>query len=111
MILTSVKFLEGLFQHNPHCKDFILEKDGLNHFTRLVSLPCLPYDFANSPSSDSLVQVIRTMTEAAPAETHTHLVGQIKQSLDTSERFWVQSDGSSMFTKWIDISGKTQLNY
>ena len=35
----------------------------------MTSLSCLPYDFANSVGSDSLVQVIRTMAESATTET------------------------------------------
>ena len=57
------------FQHVPHCRDLINDADGLERLAKLTCLPCLPYDFANSVASDSLVQVMRTMADAATTET------------------------------------------
>ena len=98
--------MEGLFQHPAHCKDFINDTDGLDRITRLLTLPCLPYDYSNSPYSDSLVQVIRTMTEVAPTETLTHLSAQVKASLRETEDYWQVMDGSSKFLNFVDITGE-----
>ena len=59
VLLTIVQFLEGFFQHVPHCPDIVADTEGLDHLARLTSLPCLLYDFAKSVASDSLVQVVR----------------------------------------------------
>ncbi|KAG6866357.1 hypothetical protein C0991_005278 [Blastosporella zonata] len=82
------RFLEGLFQHTPHCRDFITLADGLTLLGRLTTLPCLPYDYANSVASDSMVQVMRTLTEVASEETLLHLAQLVKQSLSETESFW-----------------------
>jgi E3 ubiquitin-protein ligase HUWE1 len=88
-----------------HCKDFLNDKDGLKHLTRLLVMPCLPYDFANSPYSDSLVQVMRAMAEISPSETFEHLMKQIKLSTDETEQFWKKPDATSTLIEWVDISG------
>ncbi|KAI6021384.1 hypothetical protein BKA83DRAFT_4464115 [Pisolithus microcarpus] len=82
------RFLEGLFQHPQHCKDFINTEDGLDRIGRLTALPCLPYDYANSVASDSLVQVIRTMAEIGPNDTLSYLSKLVAMSLDQTEEFW-----------------------
>ena len=70
--------MEGFFQHVPHCRDFVADSDGLDRLAKLTTLPCLPYDFANSVASDSLVQVVRTMAEAATNETLAFLVPAVE---------------------------------
>ncbi|KAG6336038.1 hypothetical protein ID866_3054 [Astraeus odoratus] len=82
------RFLEGLFQHPQHCKDFIRTADGLDRVGRLTALPCLPYDYANSVASDSLVQVIRTMAEIVPHDTLQCLSKLVGLSLDQTMEFW-----------------------
>ncbi|KAI0633753.1 hypothetical protein C8Q77DRAFT_809629 [Trametes polyzona] len=82
------KFLEGFFQHVPHCRDFVNDAEGLDHLARLTALPCLPYDFANSVGSDSLVQVIRTMAESATTETLNFLLKLVQESLAECKDFW-----------------------
>ncbi|KAG6844702.1 hypothetical protein H0H87_004578 [Tephrocybe sp. NHM501043] len=82
------RFLDGLFQHTPHIRDFITLADGLTLLGRLTSLPCLPYDYANGVSSDSMVQVMRSLIEVASDETVQHLSQLVKQSLSDTEFFW-----------------------
>ncbi|TDL26261.1 hypothetical protein BD410DRAFT_895667 [Rickenella mellea] len=103
------KFLEGLFQHISHCKDFVSTTDCLARLTRMLALPCMPYDFANSVHSDSLVQVIRTMTEVAPTETLGHLAKEVKVSLEETRDFWQSLDGKSHLLPYIDVSDERKL--
>ncbi|KAI5123932.1 hypothetical protein M0805_006347 [Coniferiporia weirii] len=98
------RFLEGLFQHPSHCKDFINTTDGLDCLAKLLALPCLPYDYANAVHSDSIVQVIRTMVEVAPTETLAHLASQVKGSLDETAEFWKTPDGESKLLPFVDIT-------
>ncbi|KAJ6593931.1 hypothetical protein B0H19DRAFT_1215807 [Mycena capillaripes] len=100
-----LRFLEGLFQHTPHCKDFITATDGLARLGRLTSLPCIPYDFANSVASDSMVQVMRTMSEVTTAETLAHLSKLVKESLEATKGFWEALDEDSKLLPLIDITG------
>lgn len=104
------RFLEGLFQHTPHCKDFITETDGLSHLGRFTALPCLPFDFANSVASDSMVQVMRTMTEVATSETLLHLATLVKDSLAETHGFWENVTEPSKLLPLIDITdGECEL--
>ncbi|TCD71204.1 hypothetical protein EIP91_011682 [Steccherinum ochraceum] len=81
------KFLEGFFQHIPHCRDFVADSESLTRLGNLTCLPCLPYDYPNSVASDSLVQVIRTMMEAATTETLAFLINLVNESLAETKEF------------------------
>ncbi|EAU91398.2 Huwe1 protein [Coprinopsis cinerea okayama7 len=100
------RFLEGLFQHTPHCRDFISITDGLNRLGRMTSLPCLPYDFANSVASDSMVQVMRTLAEVATNDTIQHLSKLVKESLDETADFWKTPSHESKLISLIDLADK-----
>ncbi|KAL0955931.1 hypothetical protein HGRIS_002119 [Hohenbuehelia grisea] len=97
------RFLEGLFQHIPHCRDFISVTDGLNRLGRLTALPCLPYDFANSVASDSMVQVMRSLTDVATGETLLYLTKLVKESLDETESFWGTVGGQSKLLPLVEV--------
>ncbi|KAK7057165.1 hypothetical protein R3P38DRAFT_3252330 [Favolaschia claudopus] len=102
-----LRFLEGLFQHTPHCKDFITAADGLARLGRLTSLPCIPYDFANSVASDSIVQVMRTMSEVTTADTLAHLSKLVNESLEATKSFWESFEENSKLLSLVDITGMT----
>ncbi|KAH9894888.1 hypothetical protein C8Q73DRAFT_645187 [Cubamyces lactineus] len=98
------KFLEGFFQHVPHCRDFVADAEGLDRLARLTSLPCLPYDFANSVGSDSLVQVIRTMAESATTETLAFLTKLVQESLDECKDFWQTMEEQSKLLSMVEFT-------
>ncbi|KAH8119411.1 hypothetical protein DFH11DRAFT_1782299 [Phellopilus nigrolimitatus] len=83
---------------------------GLKCIARLLALPCLPYDYANAVHSDSLVQVIRTMVEVAPAETLGDLAKQVKDSLDETAELWQPTDGASKLLPLVDIEDEVTLS-
>jgi len=97
------QFLEGFFQHAPHCHDFIALSDGLNAIGRLTALPCLPYDFSNSVASDSLVQVMRTLVDYAANETLVYLAEITRCSLQETKAFWTSSQASSKLMPLIEF--------
>jgi E3 ubiquitin-protein ligase HUWE1 len=66
---------------------------GLDFLGRITALPCLPYDFGNSLSSDSLVQVVRTLAEANAQETLAFLSRLVRASLDATASFWEAGTG------------------
>ncbi|OBZ67028.1 E3 ubiquitin-protein ligase ptr1 [Grifola frondosa] len=98
------KFLEGFFQHIPHCKEFVADADALDRLGKLTSLPCLPYDFVNSVASDSLVQVIRSMAEASTGETLTFLLKLVNESLAECKDFWESMDEHSKLLPMVDVT-------
>ncbi|EJD02952.1 uncharacterized protein FOMMEDRAFT_107991 [Fomitiporia mediterranea MF3/22] len=104
------RFLEGLFQHPSHCRDFILATEGLACIARLLALPCLPYDYANAVHSDSLVQVIRTMVEVAPADTLTHLAQQVSESLNETKGFWQSTNGESKLLPYVEMEDEEEFS-
>ena len=73
---------------------------------RLTTLPCLPYDFANSVASDSLVQVVRTMAEASTTETLTFLVKLVQESLGDCKDFWETMEEQPKLMNMIEFTGK-----
>ncbi|KAK1218494.1 E3 ubiquitin-protein ligase tom1 [Marasmius sp. AFHP31] len=104
------RFLEGLFQHTPHCRDFISAADGLTRLGRLTALPCLPYDFANSVASDSMVQSMRTMTEVATSDTLVHLAQLVSESLAKTKHFWMAPEKGSKLLPLINIDSENAVN-
>lgn len=72
---------------------------------RLTALPCIPYDFGGSVASDSLVQVIRTMFDAAPNVTMNSLTGWVQESLQETSSFWGSPSRKSKFTELLDLAG------
>lgn len=111
MCTYQFQFLEGFFQHPPHCKDFVTTTDGLQRFGRLTGLPCLPYDFANSVASDSMVQVLRTMTEVATNETLLHLSEIVKTSLNETKFFWNPVNEPSKLLSFVDLMGMFSYDF
>ena len=109
--LCIVQFLEGFFQHVPHCRDFVADAEGLDRLARLTSLPCLPYDFANSVGSDSLVQVIRTMAESATTETLAFLTKLVQESLDEFKDFWQTMEEQSKLLSMVEFTGTYHQPY
>ena len=105
VLTSSCQFLEGYFQHVPHCRDFVANGDGLEHFARLTALPCIPYDFPNSVASDSMVQVMRTLAEVATNDTIQHLSKLVKESLDETADFWKTPSHESKLISLIDLAG------
>ena len=79
--------------------------EGLKCFARLLELPRLPYDYANAVHFDSLVQVIRTMVEAAPSEKLAHLAQQVNEYLDETKEVWQSPDGESKLLSFIEVRG------
>ena len=100
-----MQFLEGYFQHVPHCRDFISSTDGLDRIGRLTALPCLPYDFPNSVMSDSLVQVVRTMVEASTSETLAFLVKIVQESLKETKHLRDLAFGASKLLPLTVLTG------
>lgn len=72
---------------------------------RLTALPCIPYDFGGSVASDSLVQVIRTMFDAAPNATMNSLTGWVQESLQETSSFWGLPSKKSKFIELLDLAG------
>lgn len=78
--------------------------DGMASLGRLTALPCLPYDYANSIASDSMVQIMRTMTEAATSETLLHLANLVKESLEATQSFWSEFGDQSKLLPLVELS-------
>ena len=88
-----------------HCHDFVADSDGPDRLVKLTTLPCLPYDFANSVASDSLVQVVRTMAEAATNETPGFLVRLVQEPLAEIKEFWVSLHEQPKLLSLVKFSG------
>ncbi|KAG8936847.1 hypothetical protein FRC02_010709 [Tulasnella sp. 418] len=106
---VAVKLLEGLFQHTPHCRDFIVTYHGIESLGRLLTLPCLPIHFSESPAADSLIQAFRTMAELAPKETLSRLSHLTLTAMDATRDVWDTTSVESRFSRFINISGSKDI--
>jgi E3 ubiquitin-protein ligase HUWE1 len=70
-------FLEGLFQNPAHCKEFC-KSGGIPLLLSLFTLPTIPYDFAESPSSYSLSYLFRVIIESSSQDAVSSLVSSIQ---------------------------------
>jgi E3 ubiquitin-protein ligase HUWE1 len=98
-----------LFQTTTHCRDFISTTDGLDRIGRLTALHCIPYDYANSLAIDSLVQVMRTMTDVASNETLLYLQKLVIASLEETKEFWGSVDDKSKLLPLLEITGLSKI--
>ena len=89
----------------PHCRDFVADSEAMQQLAKLTRLPCLPFDFANSFASDSLVQVIRTMAESATGETLTFLMNLVKESLEECKDFWEATADQPKLLSLVEFTG------
>lgn len=79
--------------------------DGLSRISRLLALPCLPYDFASSSHADSIVHFTRKMRTKAPNRTIKFLVDLVKASLEETKEYWADFDGKSRLLQFADLRG------
>ncbi|KAG6372318.1 hypothetical protein JVT61DRAFT_7758 [Boletus reticuloceps] len=104
VMFIDVIFPRRAFPTSQHCKDFIRNADGLDRIGRLTGLSCLPYDYANSVSSDSIVQVIRTMAEIGPNEALFYLSKLVGTSLAETEEFWKELPSESKLAPLLEVT-------
>jgi len=95
-----------MFQHVPHCREFAASTDGLDRLGRIYTLQCLPYDFGSSIAADSMVQLMRSMTEVAPTQTLARLTQQVKASLDETKEYWQAPADQSRLARFVDVQGE-----
>ncbi|CAE6470636.1 unnamed protein product [Rhizoctonia solani] len=89
------RFLDGMFQHIPHCQEFVDNTDGLERLGRLYALPCLPLGYGSSLAADSMVQLLRSMTEVSATKTLESLTKQVQESLEETKDFWQEPSEKS----------------
>lgn len=107
MKYASNQFLEGLFQHTAHCRDFVTKTGGVERLSRLYTLPCLPTNFSDLPAAHSLIAVVRTMAEAVPALTLERLTKLVKESLDETRSIWQPPENASPdIASLMEVKGK-----
>jgi E3 ubiquitin-protein ligase HUWE1 len=97
------QFLEGLFQHTGHCREFVSKSDGVNLLIRLYDLPSLPANFCMTPAAQSIVSVMRAMAEAVPTPTLERLLGAVRESLDQTRPIWKMGDEPRRPTSFLEV--------
>ncbi|KAG8721954.1 hypothetical protein FRC08_008650 [Ceratobasidium sp. 394] len=95
------RFLDGMFQHVPHCHEFVSNTNGLDRLARLYALPCLPLGYGASVAADSMVQLLRSMTEVSATQTLASLTKHVRESLDETKAYWEQSSDQSRLAHFI----------
>ncbi|KAG9103766.1 hypothetical protein FRC06_008224 [Ceratobasidium sp. 370] len=104
------RFLDGMFQHVPHCHEFVSNTDGLDRLARLYALPCLPLGYGASVAADSMVQLLRSMTEVAATQTLASLTKHVRQSLDETKVYWEQPSDQSRLAQLMNQAVQGDLD-
>ncbi|CEL60680.1 E3 ubiquitin-protein ligase HUWE1 [Rhizoctonia solani AG-1 IB] len=96
------RFLDGMFQHIPHCQEFVDSTDGLDRLGHLYTLPCLPLGYGSSLAADSMVQLLRSMTEVSATKTLESLTKQVQLSLEETKAFWQEPSDKSRLAQLME---------
>ncbi|KAG8747810.1 hypothetical protein FRC10_011255 [Ceratobasidium sp. 414] len=104
------RFLDGMFQHVPHCHEFVSNTNGLDRLARLYALPCLPLGYGASVAADSMVQLLRSMTEVAATQTLASLTKHVRQSLDETKAYWEEPSDQSRLAQLMNQAVQGNLD-
>ncbi|KAF8750867.1 hypothetical protein RHS01_08861, partial [Rhizoctonia solani] len=102
ILCRASSFLDGMFQHIPHCQEFVDSTDGLDRLGHLYTLPCLPLGYGSSLAADSMVQLLRSMTEVSATKTLESLTKQVQQSLEETKAFWEEPSDKSRLAQLME---------
>lgn len=105
---VTARFLEVLFQSSNHCKDF-LRADGLDKLLSFYNLPCLSYNFASTVTADSMVHLLRYISEINPTSVITTLLREVRSSLEETKPLWSQTDQVSALAKLLKPATEQDL--
>jgi E3 ubiquitin-protein ligase HUWE1 len=62
-------------------------------------------------ASDSLVQILRAMTEVAPVQTMNKVIGHVRAALDETRSFWSNTGGESKLLRYVEPSSKLPFKH
>lgn len=78
--LLTFQFLEGLVHQTNICSDFMSD-NGINSLFEIMSLPCIPVDFATMPAASAALKILRVLV-------HTDTDGIRNVSMRLHERLF-----------------------
>ncbi|PWN22154.1 DUF913-domain-containing protein [Microstroma glucosiphilum] len=105
---VTARFLDGFFQSASHCKDF-MKSEGPEKLLRFVSLPCLPYNFPTSNTADSLVSLLRFMTEVSPSAVLAAVLKELHRGLTETQDLWDRDPNVSSVASMLAPSNDAAL--
>ncbi|KAF0392672.1 E3 ubiquitin-protein ligase HUWE1 [Gigaspora margarita] len=101
-IEIAARFLEGLFQTQNHCKEFLKQENGLNIILKFYALPVLPYEFGCSQASYSLSHLMRVIADVDPKRSISAIVGALNETLQGATNF-LSYEGKGILSEYIDL--------
>ncbi|RIA89170.1 hypothetical protein C1645_825193 [Glomus cerebriforme] len=105
-IEIAAKFLEGLFQTQSHCREFLKQEHGLNIILKFYALPTVPYDFASSTASYSLSHLMRVVADVDPKKSVTAIIGALNEALQGATNFLNYDGKGGLLVEYIDLEAK-----
>ncbi|GBC34534.2 DUF913-domain-containing protein [Rhizophagus irregularis DAOM 181602=DAOM 197198] len=105
-IEIAAKFLEGLFQTQSHCREFLKQENGLNIILKFYALPTVPYDFASSSASYSLSHLMRAIAEVDPKKSVTAIIVALNEALQGATNFLNYDGKGGLLVEYIDLDAK-----
>lgn len=77
-----------MLQNVATCEDFVNKYKGADKLLDCLHLPCVPYNFGGTPTSEALASMMRVLSEALPKDTLNTVLGHVNRSMKGSSPFW-----------------------
>ena len=97
--------MEGLFQTQSHCREFLKQENGLNIILKFYALPTVPYDFASSSASYSLSHLMRVIADVDPKKSVVAIIGALNEALQGATNFLNYDGKGGLLVEYIDLEG------
>ena len=97
--------MEGLFQTQSHCREFLRQENGLNIILKFYALPTVPYDFASSQASYSLSHLLRVIADVDSKKSVTAIIGALNEALQEATNFLNYEGKGGLLIEYIDLEG------
>ena len=95
------RYLEGILQNHSHAKEFA-KGTGMESLCDLLTLPCIPAHFHESPHSLAISALFRIMGEITPAPVLAVLLSRTRTILDTTKYAW-SPEAKTTTTRFEDM--------
>lgn len=97
--------MEGLFQTQSHCREFLKQENGLNIILKFYALPTVPYDFASSQASYSLSHLMRVIADVDSKRSVTAIIGALNEAFRGATNFLHYEEKGGLLVEYIDLEG------
>lgn len=103
-IMAVSSFLNGLF-HNSSVRGSFIDKGGIEHLLDLAQSPSMSHDFGEIQGSNTLQQVISSLSESKPHLVMPSLVQRLQAAADVLRPFSEHTGSAAFFAPFTAVDG------